>query len=89
MSDNIDCDNAHEDLQRLIVSKINSASQTPSDSSEHGNQQSQRTKQIQGKSGKCSGLIIIDILDPVPAAGDDVDMPDGSDHIHPLHSRFR
>ena len=27
---------------------------------------------------------MIDILDPVPAAGDDVDMPDGSDHSNPL-----
>ena len=60
MSDNDDSDNAHELLQRLIVSKINSASQTPSDSSAHGTQQSQRTKQIQGKSWKCSGLLIIE-----------------------------
>ena len=89
MSDNIDCDNAHEYLQRLIVSKINSASQTPSDSSEHGTQQSQRTKQIQGKSWKCSGLLIIEILDPVPTAGDDVDMPDESDHSNPLHFRLQ
>ncbi len=29
---------------------------------------------------------MIDILDLVPAAGDDVDMPDGSDHCNPLHS---
>ena len=89
MSDNDDSDNAHELLQRLIVSKINSASQTPSDSSEHGNRQSQRTKLIKGKSWKCSGLLFIDILDPVPAAGDDVDMTDGSDHSHPLHSRLQ
>jgi hypothetical protein len=32
---------------------------------------------------------MIDILDPVPAAGDDVDMPDESDHSNPLHSRLQ
>ena len=89
MSDNDDSDNAHELLQRLIVSKINSASQTPSDSSEHGDRRWQRTKLIQGRSWKCSGLLRIDIMDPVPAAGDDVDMPDGSDHSNPLHSRLQ
>jgi hypothetical protein len=33
-----------------------------------------------------SGIIIIDILDPVPAEEGDVDMLDGSDHRHPLES---
>ena len=32
---------------------------------------------------------MIDIIDPVPAARDDVDMPDGSDHIDPLDSRLQ
>ena len=91
MSDN-DSDNAHELLQRLIVSTIRSASQTPSsDPSGQVEREWKRKKQITGKAWKCSGLIIIDImiLDPVPAAGDDVDMPDGSDHSHPLHSRLQ
>ena len=88
MSDNNDSDNAHELLQRLIVSKITSASQTPSsDSSEQGIRQWSRKKQIRGTSWTCSGIIITDILDPVAAAGDDVDMSDGSDHSNPLDSR--
>ena len=88
MSDN-DSDNAHELLQRLIVSTIRSAPQTPSsDPSEQVKREWKRKKQITGKSWTCSGLIIINILDPVPAAGDDVDMPDGSDHSNLLHSRL-
>ena len=31
---------------------------------------------------------MIDLLEPVPAAGDDVDMPDGSHHCNPLESRL-
>ncbi len=31
---------------------------------------------------------MIDTLDLVPAPGNDVDMPDGSDHSHPLGSRL-
>ena len=89
MSDNVDSDNAHEYLQRLIVFKITSASQAASsDSSEQGIRQSSRTKQIKGFSWTCSGIIITDRLDPVPAAGDDVDMPDGSDDSNPLDSRL-
>ena len=92
MSDNVDSDNAHEVLQRLIVSKINSVSQTPSsDSSEQGIRDWSRTKQIRGKSWICSGIIITDMLDPVAAAGDDEDMSEGSDHrVHsnPLDSRL-
>ena len=88
MSDN-DSDTAHELLQRLIVSTIRSASQTPSsDPSGQVEREWKRKKQITGKSWTCLGLIIIDILDPVPAAGDDVDMPDGSDHSNLLHSRL-
>ena len=76
MSDIIDSDNAYEDLQRLIVSTI-AAAQTPSlGSSNAGNRQWHRTKQMKGTSWICSGIIIIDILDPVPAAGDDLEMPD-------------
>ena len=89
MSDN-DSDSAHELLQRLIVSTIRSASQTPSsDPSGQVEREWKRKKQITGKAWKCSGLITIDILDPVPAAGDDVDMPDESDHSNPLHSRLQ
>ena len=83
MSDNDDPDNTHELVQRLIVSKINEASQTPSSaSSGKGNRQWQITKQIQGRSWTCSGIIMINILDLVPAAGDDVDLPDGSHHCN-------
>ena len=90
MSDNDDSDNAHELLQRLIVSTIRSASQTPSsDPSGQVEREWKRKKQITGRSWKCSGLLRIDILDPVPAAGDDVDMPDESDHSNPLHSRLQ
>ena len=90
MSDNIDCDNAHEYLQRLIVSKINSASQKSSSaSSGQVEREWQRKGQIQGASWTCSGIIIIDFVDPVPAASDGVDMPGGRDHIDPLHSRLQ
>ena len=89
MSDNVDSANAHEYLQRLIVSKITSASQTPSsDPSEQGIRQWNKTKQIIGMCWTCSGIIMTDILDPVPAAEDDVDMSEGSDHCNPLHSRL-
>ena len=61
MSDIIDSDNAYEDFQRLIVSTI-AAAETPSpDSSNAGNRQWHRTKQMKGKSWTCSGIIIIDI----------------------------
>ena len=79
MSDNDNSDNAHEDLQRLIASRI-TASQTPSDSSNLEKRQCQRKKEIRGKRWICSGIIRIDILDPVLAAENDQDMPDGSDH---------
>ena len=87
MSDNDNSDNAHEDLQRLIASRI-TASQTPSDSSNLENRQCKRKKEIKGKSWTCSGMIMIDILDLVPAVEDDQDMPDQSDHCHPLESRL-
>ena len=88
MSDSDDPDNTHELVHRLIVSKINKASLTPSSaSSGQGNRQWQRTKQIQGKSWTCSGIIMTNILDLDPAEGDDVDMPDGSHHhCNPLES---
>ncbi len=93
MSYNDDPDNTHNLVPRLIVSKINEASQTPSAaSSGQGNRQWRRTKQIQTKSWTCSGIIMINMLDPVPsvpAAGDDVEMPDGSDHCNPLKSRLQ
>ena len=90
MSDSDDPDNTHELVHRLIVSKINKASLTPSSaSSGQGNRQWQRTKQIQGKSWTCSGIIMTNILDLDPAEGDDVDMPDGSHHhCNPLESRL-
>jgi len=89
MSDNIDCDNAYEDFQRLIVSTI-AAAETPSPgSSNAGNQQwhrFHRTKQMKGISWTCSGMIMIDILDLVPAVEDDQDVPDLD--CHPLESRL-
>ena len=91
MSDNDDPDNTtHELVLRLIVSKINEASQTPSfASSGQRNRQWQRTKQIQGRSWTCSGIIMTNILDLIPAEGDAVDMPDGSHHHrNPLESRL-
>jgi hypothetical protein len=92
MSNNDDPDNTHELVQRLIVSKINEASQTPSAAaSGQGNRKWRRTKQIQAKSWTCSGMIMISMLDlvpAVPAAGDDVEMPDRSDHCNPLQSRL-
>ena len=52
MSDSDDPDNTHELVHRLIVSKINKASLTPSSaSSGQGNRQWQRTKQSKGKAG--------------------------------------
>jgi hypothetical protein len=85
MSDIIDSDNAYEDFQRLIVSTI-AAAETPSPGSSNAeNRQWHRTKQMKGKSWTCSGIIIIDILDPVPAAGDDLEMPD---QHNPLESRL-
>ncbi len=77
MSNNDNFDNAHEHLQRLIVSKMTSASQTPSsNSSGHGNRQWQRKQQIRGQSWICSGIIMVDIMDPVPAEGNNGDMLD-------------
>ncbi len=58
MSYNDNSDNAHEDLQRLIDSK------SPSNLEKR---QWQRKKEIKGMSWTCSGIIIIDILNPVPA----------------------
>ena len=90
MSDIIDSDNAYEDLQCLIVSTI-AAAQTPSPgSSNAGNPGQQwhrfhRTKQMKGSSWTCSEIIIIDILDPVHAEGDDLEMPD---QHNPLESRL-
>jgi hypothetical protein len=86
MSNNDNSDNAHEDLQRPIVSQI-TASPTPSDSLNLEKRQCQNKKEIKGKSWTCSGIIMIDILDPVPSAEDDVEMPDRSDHCHPLEFR--
>ncbi len=86
MSYNDNSDNAHEDLQRLIASQI-TASQTPSDSLNLQKQQWQRKKEIKGMSWTGSGIIMTNILDLVPAEGDDVDMPDGSHHhCNPLES---
>jgi hypothetical protein len=85
MSDNDNSDNAHEYLQRLIASRI-TASQTPSDSSNLENRQCKRKKEIKGKSWTCSGMIMIDILDLVPAVEDDQDVPDLD--CHPLESRL-
>ena len=85
MSDNDNSDHAHEELQRLIASQI-TATQSPSDSSNHEIQQCQRKKEIRGKSGTCSGMIMIDILDLVPAVEDDQDVPDLD--CHPLESRL-
>jgi hypothetical protein len=86
MSYIIDSDNAHEDFQRLIVSTITAKHSPSPDPLNAGKRQWDRTKQIRGKSWKRSGIIIIDILDPVPASGDDVEMPDGGDHCNPLRS---
>jgi hypothetical protein len=62
MSYNDDPDNTHELVQRLIVSKINEASQTPSAaSSGQGNQPWKITGKIQGKSWTFSGIIMINI----------------------------
>ena len=85
MSDNDNSDHAHEELQRLIASQI-TATQSPSDSSNHEIRQCQRKKEIRGKSWTCSGMIMIDILDPVPAVEDDQDVPDLD--CHPLESRL-
>ena len=85
MSNNDNSDNAHEYLQRLIASRI-TASQTPSDSSNLENRQCKRKKEIKGKSWTCSGMIMIDILDLVPAVEDDQDVPDLD--CHPLESRL-
>jgi hypothetical protein len=85
MSDNDNSDHAHEDLQRLIVSQT-TASQSPSDSSNLENRQCKRKKEIKGKSWTCSGMIMIDILDLVPAVEDDQDVPDLD--CHPLESRL-
>ena len=87
MSDSDNSDHAHEDLQRLIASRI-TASQTPSDSSNLQKRQWKRKKEIKGMSWTSSGMIMIDILDLVPAVEDDQDMPDQSDHCHPLESRL-
>ena len=92
MSDNIDCDNAYEDFQRLIVSTI-AAAQTPSPgSSNAGNQQwhrFHRTKQMKGSSWTCSEIIIIDILDPVHAERDDLEMPDQHNPLESLLPRIK
>jgi hypothetical protein len=85
MSDNDNSDHAHEELQRLIASQI-TATQSPSDSSNHEIRQCQRKKEIRGKSWTCSGMIMIDILDLVPAVEDDQDVPDLD--CHPLESRL-
>jgi len=85
MSDNDNSDNAHEYLQRLIASRI-TASQTPSDSSNLQKRQWKRKKEIKGMSWTSSGMIMIDILDLVPAVEDDQDVPDLD--CHPLESRL-
>ena len=85
MSDNDNSDHAHEELQRLIASQI-TATQSPSDSSNLENRQCKRKKEIKGKSWTCSGMIMIDILDLVPAVEDDQDVPDLD--CHPLESRL-
>jgi hypothetical protein len=63
MSDNDNLDNTHEDFRPPIVSKINSATQTPASvSSGQGNQQWRRMKEIKRRSWTCPGIIMIDKL---------------------------